>query len=64
MALAAPTEQRAATAAGYRGANQVLHRAFGDIRAARNAFRLHISLDPAWRALVEGERDRIIEVLH
>jgi hypothetical protein len=43
---------------------QLLHQASGDIRAARNAFRLHISLDPAWRDLDEDERDRIIDGLH
>ena len=32
---------------------------YGDQDAARNAFRLHISLDPAWRDLEEDERHRI-----
>jgi hypothetical protein len=43
---------------------QVLHQASGDVRAARNAFHLHISLDPAWRDLDEAERDCIIDRLH
>jgi hypothetical protein len=34
----------------------VLYQTSGDIRAARNAFRLHISFDPAWRDLGEDER--------
>jgi hypothetical protein len=42
----------------------VLYQASRDIRAARNAFRLHISLDPAWCDLDEDERDRIIDGLH
>lgn len=43
---------------------QLLHQARGDLRAARNAFRLHTSLDPAWRDLDEDERDRTIDGLH
>ena len=43
---------------------QVLHQASGDVRAARNAFHLHTSLDPAWRDLDEDERDRIIDGLY
>ena len=42
----------------------VLYQASGDIRAARTAFRLHISLDPKWCGLDEGERDHIIDGLH
>jgi hypothetical protein len=43
---------------------RLLHQACGDLRAARNAFRLHISLDPAWRDLGKDERDRIVDGLH
>jgi hypothetical protein len=43
---------------------QVLYHASGVVRAARNAFHLHISLDPAWRDLDEAERDCIIDRLH
>jgi hypothetical protein len=42
----------------------VLCQASRDIRAARNAFRLHIGLDPAWRDLEEDKHDRIIDGLH
>ena len=43
---------------------QLLHQACGDLRAARNVFRLHISLDPAWRDLGKDESDRIVDGLH
>jgi hypothetical protein len=35
----------------------------GNLSHARMAFRLHVSLDPAWKCLTDEERDQIIEGL-